>query len=188
MEPICFVFVFKSVFISGKKFIIWLKYPISIFYPIFSNHCPAPLCTYPPAFPFPPAHSSTLLRFFRYAQRARPLPRSSSALSLVETDWAAVAAALRPGLLRPLSRDEHHQVRPLSGLPFLMCATEHPNPSLLFVFGSDLLTSVYACIMPTNFDCCAKIIGCTCLHPMSLPGQLLSLLAAYYCLFVQQFK
>ena len=85
-------------------------------------------------------------------------------------DWAAVAAALRPGLLRPLSRDEHHQVRPLSGLPFLMCATEHPNPSLLFVFGSDLLTSVYACIMPTNFDCCAKIIGCTCLHPMSLPG------------------
>jgi len=166
MEPICFVFVFKSVFISGKKFIIWLKYPISIFYPIFSNHFALLPSAPTPCLSFYPQRT---LRLF--VSSVTPSVRAlCPSLSRVETDWAAVAAALRPGLRRPLIRDEHHQVRPLSGLPFLMCATEHPNPSLLFVFGSDLLTSVYACIMPTNFDCCAKIIGCTCLHPMSLPG------------------
>jgi hypothetical protein len=38
--------------------------------------------------------------------------------------------------------------------------TEHPIPSLLVsVFGSDPVTSVYACIMPATFDCFAKIIG-----------------------------
>ena len=74
-----------------------------------------------------------------------------------------------PGLLRaeggrcrrtpgaqPFAGDEHHQVRPPLGLPFLLCETEHPNPNLLFVIGSGLITSVYACIMPTSFDCFAK--------------------------------
>jgi hypothetical protein len=40
-----------------------------------------------------------------------------------------------------------------------------PKPNLLSVFGSDLTTSVYACIMPTIFDCFAKIIGWTCPCP-----------------------
>lgn len=56
----------------------------------------------------------------------------------------------------PFAGDVHHQVRPPFGLPFLLCEIEHPNPNLLSVFGSDLITN-FIC-MPTSFDCFAKII------------------------------
>jgi hypothetical protein len=88
--------------------------------------------------------------------------------SLVATATATTTTG-RPSLPRyspgaqvffgPFAVDEHHKVRLPLGLLFVLCKTEHPNPSLPFVFGSDLTTSVYACIMPTNFDCFAKIIG-----------------------------
>lgn len=64
--------------------------------------------------------------------------------------------------------DEHHQVH--LPLHFLLCETAHPNPNLLFVFGSDLFASVYACIMATNFDCFAKITGYRCVRQCPLPG------------------
>jgi len=43
---------------------------------------------------------------------------------------------------------------PIPSLPFLLSETEHPNPQTnwLFVFGSDLITSLY---MPT--DACLRI-------------------------------
>ena len=44
----------------------------------------------------------------------------------------------------PFVGDEHHQVRPPLGLPFLLCETDHANPNRLFIFGSDPTTSVYA--------------------------------------------
>jgi len=62
----------------------------------------------------------------------------------------------------PFVGEEHHLVRPPLGLPFLLRETvHHPNPNLVFVFGSDLVTSAYACITATNFDCFAKEI---CIH------------------------
>ena len=76
-------------------------------------------------------------------------------------DWAAVAAALRqlprsssgPYTATSTTRYAH----PLSRLPAVQ--TNHPNPNLLFVFGSDLIASVFECIMTTKFDCFAKNIG-----------------------------
>jgi hypothetical protein len=49
-------------------------------------------------------------------------------------------------------------------LPFLLCETVPTNTILLFVFGSDLISGVYAYNMATNFDRLAEIIWCTCVY------------------------
>ena len=46
-------------------------------------------------------------------------------------------AALRKVFFGPFAGDEHHQVRPSLGLPFLLCETEHPN--LTYYLYSDLI-------------------------------------------------
>ena len=58
----------------------------------------------------------------------------------------------------PLEIDGHNQVP--FGLLYLLFGTEHSKPNLLFVFGSDLIATVHACIMLTNFDCFAKLRPC----------------------------
>lgn len=93
-----------------------------------------------------------------------PSPSATTTPGLLQTQVVA-AYARCPNLLRALRRRRAHKVRPHLGLPFLHRGTEHTDPNLLSVFGSGLTTCVYACITLTNFDCFAKIIGCTCVHP-----------------------
>jgi hypothetical protein len=75
----------------------------------------------------------------RWTPRRRPTP------------WRRldVAGALRQVFAIPFSGDKHPTGMPTPCIPFLLCENEHPNPNLrpwaiwLFVFGSDLITSVF---------------------------------------------
>ena len=109
--------------------------------------------------------------FFFFPSSIRPSPpQRSLARSL---SWAVATTGRsspppRPGaqvFAAPFAGEEHHLVRPPLGLPFLLRETVHnPNPNLVFVFGSDLVTSVYAYITATNFDCLAKKYVSPCFH------------------------
>lgn len=73
-----------------------------------------------------------------------------------------------PSLPRTLRQRRPPPGTPIHWPPFLLCKTERPNPNLPFVFRSDLLKCVRACIMHTNYDCFAWCIYmCT---PMSFTG------------------
>ena len=106
---------------------------------------------------------SESLLFFQY-----PLPSLSLTFLATTTPRCSSSGPGRrrcrptPGaqvFFRPFTGDEHQQVRPPFGLPFLLCKTEHPDPNFLFVFGSDLITSVYACIMPSKLRLFCKYYG-----------------------------
>ena len=92
-------------------------------------------------------------------RRLRQVPRSRSGV-LGGRGRSLPPYARCPGLLRALRRRRAPPARyvhhPL--VSHSCCANPStPNPRLLFVFGSGLITSVYACIMPTSFDCfCEK--------------------------------
>jgi hypothetical protein len=107
---------------------------------------PLPRCTYLPQPSLP-----CFLRFFQ--------PPACALSSLLATTRrpALPPHARCPGLLGALRRRRAPPGTSAPCLPFPLCETEHPNPNLLFVFGSDLIASAYACIMPTNFNSFAKL-------------------------------
>jgi hypothetical protein len=94
-----------------------------------------------------------------------PLPRRALPPVSLGDDWATVAAVCSsPSPTTFTTRYGRH-------FPLPLCETEHPNPNLLFVFGSDLITG------PTYFDCFEKNTrGCRCVHPFPFTGSILSLL------------
>jgi hypothetical protein len=83
-------------------------------------------------------------------ERASPHP---------QTTGPAVAATLAPS---PATSTTMYALP----LVFPSCCAKPCAQALTYYSYSDLnlITSVYACIMPTNLDGFAKIIGCTCVH------------------------
>jgi hypothetical protein len=70
-------------------------------------------------------------------------------------DWATAAVAL-PGLHRNLYR--RRAGTPAPSLPFLLCETEHPNPTLSYLYLDLIKSQLYICIVLTNFDFFPKFI------------------------------